>query len=165
MKFFTTAKHKLTFTKLSDCLDCAPIAAKWAEDEWGYIRNKGIEFREQVLRGISDDVYIGFYAEQPVAMFAFLPHEYHTELATRSSKLPTATELMYVYVDEKVRGLGFGRQVVDKAKAVAQDAGAQLIYFDTLKQSLNRFYENQGAKLVCEGRLFTEPTDVFYMKA
>lgn len=117
-----------------------------------------------MLRGISGDVY-RFYAEQPVAMFALLPHEYHMELAIRSSKLLNATELMYVYVDERVRGLGFGRQIADKAKAVAHDADAQLIYFDTLKQNLNRFYENQGAKQVCEGRLFTEPTDVFHMKA
>ncbi len=70
---------------------------------------------------------------------------------------------MYVYVDEKVRGLGFGHQIVNQAKLVAQESAAQLIYFDTLKQSLNKFYEKQGAKVVCEGRLFSEPTDVFRM--
>lgn len=163
MKFFTTTKHNLTFKRLSNCLECAPVAAKWAEDEWGYIRNKGVDFREQLLRGISDQVYIGFYAGQPVAMFALLPYHYDSELSKESKKLTKAVELMYVYVDEKVRGLGFGHQIVNQAKLVAKESAAQLIYFDTLKQSLNKFYENQGAKVVCEGRLFSEPTDVFRM--
>ncbi|WP_367606830.1 GNAT family N-acetyltransferase [Legionella sp. W05-934-2] len=88
---------------------------------------------------------------------------FDAELSKESKKLTKAVELMYVYVDEKVRGLGFGHQIVNQAKLVAQESAAQLIYFDTLKQSLNKFYEKQGAKVVCEGRLFSEPTDVFRM--
>lgn len=63
--FFITSRsaiHELEFKPLSSCLEFAPIAAKWAEGEWGYIRNKGVEFREQVLRDMSHHVYIGFYA-------------------------------------------------------------------------------------------------------
>ena len=52
------AKHKLTFTRLSDCIEHIPLAAKWAEEEWGYIRNKGVEYREGVMHSLSHDVSI-----------------------------------------------------------------------------------------------------------
>lgn len=71
---------------------------------------------------------------------------------------------MYVYVDKFCRDLGFGRQIVDEAKRLAQVAGSDCIVFDTLKTKLNRFYERCGAKVVAEGKLFSEPTDVLVMK-
>ncbi|AWN75656.1 TPA: GNAT family N-acetyltransferase [Legionella anisa] len=146
------AKHKLTFTRLSDCMEYLPLVAKWAEDEWGYIRNKGVEYREGVMRTLSNDVYIGTYAGQPVSMFALLEHEF-----------PNSRELMYVYVDKEYRGLGFGKQVIEEAKRLTIAAGSDLILLDTLKPSLNRLYEQHGAKVVCEGRLFSHPTDVLSM--
>ncbi|HBI22510.1 MAG TPA: GNAT family N-acetyltransferase, partial [Legionella sp.] len=63
-------KHELTFTRLTDCMEHLPATARWAESEWGYIRNKGVEYREGVMNLIKDDVYIGTLAGQPVAMFA-----------------------------------------------------------------------------------------------
>ncbi|WP_367606648.1 GNAT family N-acetyltransferase [Legionella sp. W05-934-2] len=146
------AKHKLTFTRLSDCMEYLPLAAKWAEDEWGYIRNKGVEYRKGVMHALSHDVYIGTYAGQPVAMFALLEHE-----------LPSSRELMYVYVDKEYRGLGFGKQIIEEAKRLTAMAGSDLILLDTLKPSLNRLYEKHGAKVVCEGKLYSHPTDVLSM--
>lgn len=146
------AKHKLTFMRLSGCMDYVSIAAKWAEDEWGYIRNKGVEYREGVMHTLRNDTYIGIFAGQPVAMFALLEHEF---LHSR--------ELMYVYVDKEYRGLGFGKQIIEEAKRLAVEAGADLILLDTLKPNLNRLYEKHGAKVVCEGRLFSHPTDVLRM--
>ncbi|HAT2081714.1 N-acetyltransferase [Legionella taurinensis] len=146
------AKHKLTFIRLSDCMEYLPLAAKWAEDEWGYIRNKGVEYREGVMHALSHDVYIGTYAGQPVAMFALLEHE-----------LPSSRELMYVYVDKEYRGLGFGKQIIEEAKRLTAMAGSDLILLDTLKPSLNRLYEKHGAKVVCEGKLYSHPTDVLSM--
>lgn len=146
------AKHKLTFTRLNDCMKYLPLAAKWAEDEWGYIRNKGVEYREGVMYALRDDVYIGTYAGQPVAMFALLEHE-----------LPSSRELMYVYVEKEYRGLGFGKQIIEEAKRLTAAAGSDLVLLDTLKPSLNRLYEKHGAKVVCEGSLFSHPTDVLIM--
>ena len=74
------------------------------------------------------------------------------------------SELMYVYVDKACRELGFGRQVVDEAKRVANASGSNSIMFDTLKSKLNPFYQRCGAKVVAEGMLFTEPTDVLVMR-
>ena len=40
MHLFTSAikQHKITFTKLAECMEYLDLAAKWAEGEWGYIR-------------------------------------------------------------------------------------------------------------------------------
>jgi len=166
MLLFSSAliKHKLTFTKLSDCMDHLLIAAKWAEGEWGYFRNKGVEFRAEVLRSISDNIYIGTFAGTPVAMFALLDHSFHKDLVAGTVKLPHTNELMYVYVEKEYRGLGFGKQIVEEAKRVATQSGADLILLDTLKPNLNRLYEKQGAEFVCEGRLLSHPTDIFTIR-
>ncbi|WP_131783526.1 GNAT family N-acetyltransferase [Legionella gresilensis] len=157
MLLFSSAlkKHKITFKTLNNCMEYVPLAAKWAEDEWGYIRNKGVEYREELMRNLSSKVYIGLFAGQPVAMFALIDRNFD-----ESTGASFAQELMYVYVDKNYRGLGFGKQIIDQAKQVTTQLGANLIVLDTLKPSLNRFYENQGAKIVCEGELFSHPTEV-----
>lgn len=101
MLLFSSAlmKHKLTFTKLSACMEHLILAATWAEGEWGYIRNKGVEFRKEVLGGMSQQVYIGTLKDQPVAMFALFDHEFHPDLREATDNLPKARELMYVYVE------------------------------------------------------------------
>lgn len=157
-------KYKLTFTKLSACMEHLTQAATWAEKEWGYIRNKGVAFREGVLTGISEQVYIGTFKGKPVAMFALLDHEFHPDLRAANENLPKARELMYVYVEKECRGLGFGRQIIDEVKRLAQEADADLILLDTLNPHLNRMYEKQGAEVVCENHLFTHPTDVLTIK-
>ena len=159
-------KHELTFTRLTDCMEYLPVTARWAEGEWGYIRNKGVEYREGVMNLMKDDVYIGTLAGQPVAMFAVFEHAFHADLtnAPGAAQLPHARELMYVYVENDYRGLGFGRQIIDEAKRLARAAGADLILLDTLKPGLNRMYEKQGAEMLCEHHLFSHGTDVFSMK-
>ena len=61
------------------------------------------------------------------------------------------------------RGLGFGEQIIDEAKQLAKLASVNLILLDTLKPNLNRMYKKQGAVAVCEGRLFTESTEMMRM--
>ncbi len=139
-------------------------AAKWAEDEWGYIRNKGVEFRMDVLRSLSNNTYIGTFAGVPVAMFALLDHLYHEDLYQATDKLPNSRELMYVYVKKDYRGLGFGKQIIEEAKKIAANSEVDLILLDTLKPNLNRLYEKYGAEVICEGRLFSHPTEVLSIK-
>lgn len=160
----TLIKHQLTFTKLSECMEHLPTAAKCAEDEWGYIRNKGVGFRMDVLRSLSNNTYIGTFAGVPVAMFALLEHSYHEDLSQATDKLPHSCELMYVYVEKDYRGLGFGKQIIEEAKRLATNSGVDLILLDTLKPNLNRLYEKHGAEVICEGRLFSHPTDVLSIK-
>lgn len=166
MLLFSSAmmKHKLTFTKLSDCMQHLTLVATWAETEWGYIRNKGVEFREGVFASINEQIYIGSLHEQPLVMFALLDHGFHLDLKEKISSLPQARELMYVYVDKDYRGLGFGRQIIDEAKRLAKDAGADLILLDTLRPGLNVMYEKQGAEVFCEHQLFLHPADALVMR-
>ncbi|MBY0378557.1 MAG: GNAT family N-acetyltransferase [Gammaproteobacteria bacterium] len=166
MLLFSTAlmKHKLMFKQLSSCMECLPIAAKWTEEEWGYIRNKGVEFRQEVMNSLKENVYIGFFADQPVAMFALFNHSFPLELTIATENLPKACELMYVFVEKKYRGLGFGKQIIDQAKQLAANSGAELILLDTLKPNLNRLYEKHNAEVICEGSLFGHGTDVLRMR-
>lgn len=162
MVFFTSAKHRhrLTFVKLAAHMEYLDIAAEWAEGEWGYIRNKGVEFRKGALANLKDCTYIGLFGGQPIALFVLFDKEMSPELSVRGK----VSELMYVYVDKHCRDLGFGRQIVDEAKLIAQASGSDCITFDTLKTKLNSFYERAGAKVIAEGKLFSEPTDVLMMK-
>ena len=152
MLLFTSSlvKHNLTFTRLADCMDHLPVAARWAEEEWGYIRNKGVDYREGVMDALQENVFIGIFADQPVAMFALLEHDSHEN----------ALELMYVYVDKNCRGLGFGNQIIKEAKRLAANKGAELILLETLKTNLDRMYEKHGAQVICEGRLFSHSTEL-----
>ena len=162
MNFFTSprARHQLTFVKLSDYMEYVDIAAEWAEGEWGYIRNKGVEYRKGVLTNLKDSTYIGLFGGQPVAMFVLFDKEIMPKMNSRF----LASELMYVYVDKSCRELGFGRQVVNEAKRIARASGSDTIVFDTLKTKLNPFYQRAGAEVIAEGKLFTEPTDVLMMR-
>ncbi|WED44695.1 GNAT family N-acetyltransferase [Legionella cardiaca] len=155
-------EHKLTFTKLSKCLNHLTVAAIWAETEWGYIRNKGIESRKKILLDMSESVYVGTLADKPVAMFALVEQE-SLPIKEEWEKLPAVRQLMYVYVEKNYRGLGFGQQILKEAKKQATLLGADLILLDTLKPGLNRMYMKEGAEFVCENQLFSHPTDVLKM--
>lgn len=147
-------KHKLNFIPLATCMQHRDTAALWGETEWGYIRNLGVEYRKGVMEALKNNVYMGLYANQPVAMFALLPHDTH----------PNAVELMYVYVDKSFRGLGFGKQIIEEAKLQAIDSNARLILLDTLKPGLDKMYEKHGATIVGEGRLFSHPTEILAIR-
>ena len=160
-------KRKLTFINLADHMEHLPIVATWAEGEWGYIRKLGVEYRRGVMDSMRDHVYVGMYAGKPVGMFALLPEdEFHADFlrlrgATQALRV---RKLMYVYVAEEFRGCGFGRQIIDEAKRLAIEAGANLILLDTLKHGLNRMYEKQGAELLRESDLLSYPTEELVMR-
>lgn len=166
MLLFSAAlsKHKLKFVRLSQCPEHIPLAAKWAEDEWGYIRNKGVEYRKDVLSGMKEYVYIGTLQNQPVAMFVLYEKKMCPEFNVGKHKAPLISELMYVYVDKPYRGLGFGQQIITAAKKQTKLVESEFILLDTLKPGLNRFYEKNGAKVIAENQLFLHPTDVLAIR-
>ena len=164
MLFFSMAlkRHQLVFTKLSECPQFLDTAAEWAEGEWGYIRNMGVEYRKGVLDSIKEETYIGTYAGRPVAMFVLMQQP--AEITEKKYKPFDSCELMYVYVDKDYRSLGFGKQVIQEAKRVTHSLGISSIVLDTLKPNLNSFYKKHDAEVVCEGSLFSHPTDVHIMR-
>ncbi|MBS0286267.1 MAG: GNAT family N-acetyltransferase [Proteobacteria bacterium] len=159
--FFYATKHRFKFTlQLHNLGQTNPInpvwleqAAKWSENKWGYLRNfPGIEKRKELIEEMKDDFYIITYANQPIATFVL-----------KDANIPDTKKLTYVYVDESFRGLGIGVQLVEFAKDVCRQQGAQMIVLDTLTPNLDRFYEQRGAKLVCEDRALGHPTSLFRM--
>ena len=147
---------KLTFKKLSDC-------PEHLEDEWGYIRNKGVEFRTQVIDSIKNKFYIGFIGKIPVSMFTVLPRDNSFFDFTTKAEYP-ASELMYVYVDKMYRDLGLGKQIVNQAKNIANASGSSYLFLDTLKPRLTNYYKKQGAEYLGEGSFFGCHTDIMKIK-
>lgn len=86
------------------------------------------------------------------------------EFNEKKFKAPVVSELMYVCVDKPYRGLDFGKQIIEQVKEIAKAQKAEFIMLDTLKPSLNRFYENAGAQIIAENQLFSHPTDGLTMK-
>lgn len=76
----------------------------------------------------------------------------------------TFAYLDYVYVDEKCRGFGFARQMINHAKLLAEDMQAELIYLETLNPKLDKVYLHHGAKQICESQYHSHPTHVLSFK-
>jgi len=153
---YSQSKTKLTFKPLSQCLEHLDLIATWVENEWGYIRNKGVAYRKEIIEAMQDILYIGFLdipknKPLPVALFGLNP---------KGKNL----DLMYVYIDKSCRDLGFGKQVVAEAKKISAKEGAKELFLDTLKPRLTNFYAKQGATYIGEGNIFKHPTDIMAIK-
>jgi GNAT superfamily N-acetyltransferase len=153
--------HKLKFIKLANAMEHLDLAAQWAEGEWGYIRNKGVDYRKSLLTNLKNNIYIGLLNSQPVAMFALFDKDMEPEFNQLKNHKPLyIEELMYVYVDKRCRDLGFGRQIMNEVKRLSKQSKSDYVMLDTLKPSLNGFYARRGAKVIAENQLFQHATDV-----
>jgi GNAT superfamily N-acetyltransferase len=68
-----------------------------------------------------------------------------------------------IFVDEKARGEGIGRELMQRAEALALQQGCEMIYLDTFDYQAPGFYEKLGFKVF--GTLQDYPTghQRFYM--
>ena len=146
--------------------------ARWVEDKWGYLRGfPGMVYRRESLTKIANHIYVVTYKGQLIGSFALFDRSVENgHIKVQRFKVPelkvkgiVAKELMYVYIDEPFRGLGLGKVLINQAKAICQKEGANMIVLDTLNTNLNHFYENCGAKVVCEGELLKHPTSILRM--
>lgn len=171
MLFFTTAikKHTLQFKRLSEYTIAEKeqglmLAATWATKAWGYI-HEDEDFHYKELASNQEHIFIAFFSNQPVAMFGLFFKPLDSFPATQKRPhAPIAAYLDYVYVDEKFRGLGFARQLVDQAKELAKSSQAQFIYLETLNPNVNRVYLHQGAKQICESQYCGHTTNILSFK-
>lgn len=132
------------------------LAAKWIEDKWGYIRKLGLEKRRSLIEDMEKDFYIVTYTstQQPIGIFALFDSD-----KQRDFMQPFSTKsLMYFYVDENYRSLGFGSEMLKLAKQKCKEEGIQCIDLDTLTPTLNKFYINHGAEISGDGECFGFPT-------
>lgn len=160
MFFYATShrfKHSLELHILGETDPVNPAwldqVAIWSEDKWGYLRNfPGIEKRKELISAIKNDFYIVTYANRPIATFAL-----------QDADSDNAKWLTYVYVDESFRGFGIGTRLVNFAKDVCRKRNVDMIMLDTLTPKLDHFYEQCGAKWICEDRSLGHPTSLFRM--
>jgi len=148
------SKHNLKCARLAllNRPDFFEQIAKWIEDKWGYIRHfPGMAFRRESLAGLAEHMYVLTYAEKLVGCFALIDRETTPEQIRHGIH---AKELMFVYLDETFRGLGIGKEMIETAKKLCVQQGANMLVLDTLNPNLNHFYESCGATVVCDS-LFT----------
>ena len=176
MLFFTTAvkEHQLEFKKLSDYEGhhgnkYLRLTASWAKKAWGYLHGNDKDFYIREINNKKDHIYLAMYANQPVAMFGLFEKQVDPFLDNEEERTTGYPDLKfvyldYIYVDERFRGLGFARQIMNKSTSLAQSLGADLMYLDTLSPKLNNFYTKCGAMVICEGQYLDNPTDVLSIK-
>lgn len=168
MLLFSSAKPKLNFVKLSEIKEDPALYQKrlekvtqWFTEEWGYLHDtektleQALEDRKHYLSKNDDAITLVLYGKLMVGAFRIEPRE----LVGRRFK---ASEIWFMYVDPVCRELGLGRQIIQEIKrsSSSKDIPDDMVLLETLKFSLNRFYRQAGAKLVCENQLGNEPTDV-----
>ncbi|CAM2975545.1 putative Acyl-CoA N-acyltransferase [Legionella steigerwaltii] len=184
MIFFTAAgkKHTLQFKKLSeyneDKEELIKLVASWAKKAWGYLHQDDKKFYQKDIHKKQEQIYVATFYGQPVAMFGLFEKGFDPFRIGDDDALPPADDEIgslgdaelkavyfdYVFVEERLRGLGFARQLLEKAKALAIELDADLIYLDTLNPKLNNMYIKLGAKVICEGQYLENPTDVLSIK-
>ncbi|KTD67715.1 Acyl-CoA N-acyltransferase [Legionella steelei] len=170
--FFTMAgkKHTLQFKRLSEFTEdkdeYIKLTASWAKTAWGYLHLDDKKYYLREVKEKQNEIYVATFYGLPVAMFGLFERRLDPFREEDDNTLaPSNTELKavyfdYVFVEEKVRGLGFARQLLDKAKVLAIELGADLIYLETLNPKLNNMYKKLDAKVICEGQYIENPTDV-----
>jgi diamine N-acetyltransferase len=182
MHLFSSAKkkHRLEFVPLSECHEnkdkYIALVTHWFTSEWGYIHDKNkpddevIKNRKEHLEANAEKIYLAFLNKQPVGAFRLEYKKFDPELIASQqrkgleNKLKTS-EIWFVYVDKHFRNLGFGSQMVKEIKRLSKDdMKAGLVLLETLKPGLNRLYENEKAKVLCENQLDCYPTDVLIIK-
>lgn len=170
----SNAKLNIQFAKLNPQNNPAHLEqiAQWVEDKWGYLRGfPGMSYRRESLAKIANHIYVVTYKGQLIGSFALFDRPVENgKIKVKRFKVPelkvkgiVAKELMYVYIDEPFRGLGLGKVLINQAKVICENEGANMIVLDTLNTNLNHFYENCGAKVVYEGQLLKHPTSVLRM--
>lgn len=177
--FFSSAKPLLKFSKLSQIerdsslyKQCLEAVTMWFTDEWGYLhdqsktREETIMTRKKYLASNADRVHLAFYGDILIGSFRIENKEFDENLMrsqerTHMQDALRTNEIWFIYVESRCRGLGFGRQIVQKIKELSQtEIPARIVLLETLKPSLNHLYKIEGAELICENLLEHHTTDV-----
>ncbi|WP_392538853.1 GNAT family N-acetyltransferase [Legionella sp. 227] len=176
MIFFTAAgkRHTLEFKQLSQFKEDKEahikLTASWAKKAWGYLHQSDKKYYQRDIHKKQEQIYVATFHGLPVAMFGLFEKRFFPfQDDVGDDKITQDTGLKaiyfdYIFVEEQFRGLGFARQLLNQAKALAIESGADLIYLDTLNPKLNNMYIKLGAKVICEGQYMENPTDVLSIK-
>jgi GNAT superfamily N-acetyltransferase len=121
---------------------------EWLERQWGYFRHLGRDWRREDIIQDEKNYFIVTYAEQPIGLFVLKDVENFSSMRLK--------ELWCFYIDESFRGHGLAPRMMDIIKNICIQEEFELIVLDTVNPRLNKFYEKQGAQVVCDASFTVE---------
>jgi len=146
---------KITVTSLTANPAWLETVIKWSQEESGGLMAADADEIE-FIRTHQHCFYVIEYGagifKQPVGMFALFDYPLDATLQNKlgDRRINGVRDLDYFYIIDAMRGQGIGGTVMKKIKEIAKNSGAELIVFDTITPHLNRFYERNGARIVCD---------------
>jgi len=152
MNFINEKHGKIEVIDLTDTPQYLSLFAQWTENEWGYVRNKGVEFRTNLFKqyiatpGIPN-MYGLFLNEVPIGMFAI----------EQCEPAENCLFLNYLYLLPDYRNSGIGSSTVNVAKRICKSHSAHFMQLTTLDIALNKYYENLGGRVLGEEYFYTYP--------
>lgn len=178
--FSSKARPQLTFVKMDfndpTLYKWFDQAAEWAECKWGYMRIfPGIETRKdlltQKLKDTKSHFYFAVYKSELIGTFSLTLEEMDLKAELAFAKkhkyyvqpLPPKQEmnLSYFYIHDNFRDFGFGSQMLDEAKEIA-DAEECTLTAHVLTPNLYGFYKKRDAHFDEEVRSLNEPSALIH---
>lgn len=124
----------------------------WNQDQWGYLTPKHDQKETlKIFSEMKEKFYITKFKQEIIGMFAISSQKSVDEKSIFN-------KLWYFYIDGGYRGLGVGSQMIKKAKEISKQQGAGMLILNTINPHLNKFYEKQGAIVVCDNFYLDNPT-------
>ncbi|WP_090989652.1 N-acetyltransferase [Bacillus sp. OV322] len=117
------------------------ITQRWIQEDSDYIRKKVIEHN---LSKLPDDI------KHPVKIISFILRGGEEEILGGI----TGTIFWYnlhiqsLWVDESLRGKGYGKELLTRIEKIARDNNCKLIQLDTFSFQAPKFYQKNGYDVV-----------------
>ena len=117
------------------------ITQQWNEEDSDFIRKKVIEHN---LMRLPDDV------KHPVKNISFILRDEEENIlgGITGTIFWYHLHIDFLWVDESLRGKGYGKQLLDNIEAKAKDNNCNLIQLDTFSFQAPNFYQKYGYEVV-----------------
>ncbi|MCP3029509.1 GNAT family N-acetyltransferase [Halobacillus sp. A5] len=119
------------------------IVQQWKQDDSDFIRKKVIEHN---MTKLPDEL------KTPNEDISFVIRNDLEEIigGITANMFWHHMHIEFLWVDESVRGKGYGRTLLQKVESFAIDKGCRFIYLDTFSFQAPQFYKNNGYEVFGE---------------
>ncbi|MFT9497492.1 MULTISPECIES: GNAT family N-acetyltransferase [Bacillota] len=117
------------------------ITQQWVQEDSEYIRKKVIEHN---LSKLPDDV------KHPVKNISFILRDEGGEIlgGITGTIFWYNLHIDFLWVDESLRGNGYGKELLNRIEKIARENRCQLIQLDTFSFQAPDFYQKNGYEIV-----------------
>ena len=137
--------HQLQFLTLASRMQHFDLAVSWLADILRHDDHITKDIIRKVLGSRTENTYLGFLNDQPVAMMGTRDYRVDDSL---SAHFPPSKWLFGVYIDLPYRGLDFFSQIMQHLRFVGLRAGARFVLFDCITQRNVSLYQRAGAQVL-----------------